>query len=193
MVDIQVFLLIPHLSNILYIRLYTRHVLSVNSSLKSCIKCKRVNFSGILSDSFTGILFYLQECIKFMHLHFSRILANIAGNGCKMEKTWYMVPLVGGSPFYKPHPLYTLSTSLLIADLAFKNTLPLCIPDTLFPTLLHLCVRHPAPQSSWVVDNSLTMKRWAISLFWTLILAFIPLGKRYLSLGPSLPTLPTPG
>ena len=136
MVDIQVFLLIPHLPNIPYIRLYTRHVLSVNSSLKSCIKCKRVNFSWILSESF--ILFYLQECIKFTHLHFSRILANIAGNGCKMEKTWYMVPLVGGSPFHKPHPLYTFSTSLLIADLALKNTLPLCIPGRWIACSWHL-------------------------------------------------------
>ena len=57
--------------NIPYIRLFTRHVLSENSSLKWCIKSTRVKFSWNTSERFN--ILYLEERVKFTRLQFSRI------------------------------------------------------------------------------------------------------------------------
>ena len=43
--------------------LFTHHVLSANSSLKSCIKSMHVNLSRNRSESLN--LLYLQECANF--------------------------------------------------------------------------------------------------------------------------------
>ena len=51
-----------------YIRLFTRHVLSANSTLKSCIKSMRENFSRNPRESWN--LLYSPECVQFICLHF---------------------------------------------------------------------------------------------------------------------------
>ena len=70
-----------------YIRLFTRHDLSANSSLKSCIKSTRVNFSRNPSESFKiyficNIVSNLREWI----FHDFDTFANIAENGCTRKK-----------------------------------------------------------------------------------------------------------
>ena len=68
-----------------YIRLFTRHILSANSSLKSWIKSTRVNFSrnpGVIYF-ICKIMSNLCNCI----FHDFDIHANIPENGCTRKKT----------------------------------------------------------------------------------------------------------
>ena len=64
------------------IRLFTRHVLSANSSLKSYIKSTRVNVSRNPSESLKNLL-YLQDCVKFTRLNFSRFWYS-----CEHSRKW---------------------------------------------------------------------------------------------------------
>ena len=75
-----------------YIRLFTRHVFSANSTLKPCIKSTRINTSRNHSKSLNlpdlqETVSNLGECI----FHDYDILANIAEDGCTRKKTWYTV------------------------------------------------------------------------------------------------------
>ena len=75
------FLIIP------YIRLFTHHVLSANSSLKSCIKSTRVNFSRNPSESLK--IYFICKIVSNLRdriFHDFDILANIAENGCMRKK-----------------------------------------------------------------------------------------------------------
>ena len=66
-----------------YIRLFTRHAFSVNSTLKQCIKSTRMNISGKNSKSLN--LPDLEETVSNLRkyiFHDFDILANIAENGC---------------------------------------------------------------------------------------------------------------
>ena len=78
---------------ILYIKLFTRHVLSANSSLKSCIKSTQVYFSQNPSERTSkSTIFQLQECVKFTSwLHFSQFWysRDHSGKWMHVENTWY--------------------------------------------------------------------------------------------------------
>ena len=70
-----------------YIRLFTRHVLSANSSLKSCIKSTRVNFSRNPSESFK--IYFICKIVSNLRdwiFHDFDTLVNIAENGCTRKK-----------------------------------------------------------------------------------------------------------
>ena len=65
--------------------LFTRHVLSVNSSLKLCIKSTRVNFSRNPSESFK--IYFICKIVSNLCdwiFHDFDTLANIAENGTKL-------------------------------------------------------------------------------------------------------------
>ena len=70
-----------------YIRLFTHHVFSANSTLKPCIKSTPINISQNHSKSLNlpdlqETVSNLCECI----FHEFDILANIAENGCMWKK-----------------------------------------------------------------------------------------------------------
>ena len=70
-----------------YIRLFTRHVLSANSSLKSYIKSTRVYFSRNPSDRFK--IYFICKIVSNLCdwiFHDFDILANKAENGCTRKK-----------------------------------------------------------------------------------------------------------
>ena len=72
---------------ILYIRFFTRHVLSANSSLKSCIKSTRVNFSQNLSENFKNyFICKIKSNLRDWIFHNFDTLANIVENGCTRRK-----------------------------------------------------------------------------------------------------------
>ena len=77
-------------SEIPYIRLFTRHVLSANSSLKSCIKSTWVNFSRNPSESLK--IYFICKIVSNLRdwiFHDFDILANIAENCCTRKKLIY--------------------------------------------------------------------------------------------------------
>ena len=70
-----------------YIRLFTRHVLSANSNLKSCIKSTREHFSRNPSESFK--IYFKCKIVSNLRdwiFHDFDTLANIAENGCSWKK-----------------------------------------------------------------------------------------------------------
>ena len=74
-----------------YIRLLTRHVLSANSSLKSCIKSTRVNFSRNPSESFK--IYFICMIVSNLRdwiFHDFDTLGN-SGKWMHAEKTWCTV------------------------------------------------------------------------------------------------------
>ena len=75
-----------------YIGLFTRHVLSANSSIKSCTKSTRVNFSRNQSESFK--IYFICKIVSNLcdfNFHDFDTLANIAENECTRKKPviWY--------------------------------------------------------------------------------------------------------
>ena len=72
---------------ILYIRLFTRHAFSVNSTLKPSIKSTRMNILRNRNEGFN--LPYLQDSVKFTWMHFFdfNILANMAEKEDKRKRT----------------------------------------------------------------------------------------------------------
>ena len=79
------------------IRLFMHHVLSANSSLKSCIKSTRVNFSWNPCERFH--LLYLEECVKFTLLQISWLWYSREHSGKCMhtKKPWYINSYCSGS------------------------------------------------------------------------------------------------
>ena len=69
-----------------YIRLLTRHVLSANSSLKSCIKSTRVNFHEIQVRALKSTLFAWLCQIYVIEFFTILILSGTAENGCTLKK-----------------------------------------------------------------------------------------------------------
>ena len=75
-----------------YIKLFTRHVFSANSTLKQCIKSTRINISRNHSKSLNlpdlqETVSNLRKCI-FSRLWYSR---EQSGKWMHAEKTWYTV------------------------------------------------------------------------------------------------------
>ena len=87
--------------NIRYIRLYTRQVLSTNSSPKLCIQSTLVNFPRNPSDSFK-IYLICKIVSRDWIFHDFDTLTNIAENGCtrKNPDIWYCVCVISFS--WKP-------------------------------------------------------------------------------------------
>ena len=80
-----------YILDIPYIRLFTRHVFSANSTLKQCIKSTQINISRNHSKSLNlpdlqETVSNLRECI----FHDFDVLAN-SGKWMHAEKTWYTV------------------------------------------------------------------------------------------------------
>ena len=76
-----------YILDIPYIRLFTRHVFSANSTVKPCIKSTQINISRNHSKSLNlpdlqETVSNLRECI----FHDFDVLANIAENGCTRKK-----------------------------------------------------------------------------------------------------------
>ena len=66
-----------------YIRLSMRHVYSINSTLKPCIKSMRVNISRNPNENFS--LYNLQDCVKFTPMQFSQLWYSHEHSGKRMH------------------------------------------------------------------------------------------------------------
>ena len=78
---------IPPKNHIPYIRLFTPHVLSANSSLKSCIKSTQMNFSRNPSESFK--IYFSCKIVSNLRdwiFHDFDTLGNIAESRCTRKK-----------------------------------------------------------------------------------------------------------